>query len=89
VVAVPASKGGVVTGDDAASKFNTLLWCVGVGGNVLWRVSFVCDVVAPKKGGRCLTEPAVIAAGIAEDLEAALGQFAEIGASLSRQPEDD
>lgn len=36
-----------------------------------------------------LPGPAVIAAGIAEDLEAALGQFAEIAASLSRQPEDD
>ena len=36
-----------------------------------------------------LPEPAVIASGIAEDLEAALGQFAEVAASLSPQPEDD
>jgi hypothetical protein len=45
---------------------------------------------AKERGAVCwMTEPAVIAAGIAEDLEAALGLFAEIGASLSRQPEDD
>ena len=36
-----------------------------------------------------LPEPAVIAAEIAEDLEAALAQFVEIAASLSRQSEED
>jgi hypothetical protein len=34
-------------------------------------------------------EPAAIAAEIAEDLEAALAQFAEIAASLSSEPEED
>ncbi len=36
-----------------------------------------------------LPEPAVIAAEIAEDLEAALAQFAEIATTLGRSVEDD